>query len=199
MSRNTTDSARSFNIFFLNEYKKLEPGCLSYRNNIIWSQNGTETARISYNISTIFNDSYIQLIYKLRHYGEEEWHSFDYKIPLESVPCHFGGIRWYFRCELSKNGKYCGRRVAILYEAGNYFGCRHCADLTYDSCNTKKSMRGFPWKTLTDEWKADEIYGNLWITHYKGKPTRKYRRCLKLWGTDKRYIQEAEEKLYKEL
>lgn len=198
MSRNTTDSARSFSTFFLNQYKKLETDCCSYHNNIIWSQNDTETARISYNISTMTNNSYIQLIYKLRHYGDEDWKSVDYKVPLESVSCHFGGKRWYFRCELTKNGQYCGRRVAILYQAGDYFGCRHCADLTYDSCLQSKQMRGYPWKILSDSWKADELYDKIKITHYNKKPTRKYRRCLKLWSSDG-YMPNAESQPHKEL
>jgi hypothetical protein len=184
MSRDTTDNARSFSIFFLKRYHKLTPECHFYHNNIIWSRHGEEVARIGYSISTITDDSFIQLSYRVRRWGEEEWRPIDQKIGLERIPCHFGGYRWYFRCGLVKDGNYCGGRVAILYSVGDYFGCRHCADLSYDSCNQSKKMRGFPWKILTDEWKADEIYQNLRVTHYKGKPTRKYRRCLKLWSHD---------------
>jgi hypothetical protein len=184
MAKDTTNNTRSFSIFFLNKYKKLEMGCTSYHNNIVWSRNGEEQARIDYDIKTTEEDSYIHLKYKVRTRGEEEWRSMDYKIPLESVRCHFGGNRWYFRCSLSKSGVYCGRRVAILYSAGDYFGCRHCADLTYDSCLVGQRIREFPRKTLSDAWKADEIYANLKLTHYNGKPTRKYKRCLKLWGSE---------------
>jgi len=184
MSRDTTDNARSLSIFFLNKQKKLVPDCSSFNNNVIWSRNGSEVARIGYNMSTLSDDSYIHLSYKVRRWGEEEWLPIDQKIRLENIPCHFGGKRWYFRCSLSKDGVYCGRRVAILYSAGDYFGCRHCADLSYDSCNQSRKMRGFPWKLLTDEWKADDLYKNVKVRYYKGKPTRKYKRCLDLWGCE---------------
>ena len=44
-----------------------------------------------------------------------------------------GGQRFWFRCPA--NG--CGRMVAKLYLPpwGRYFACRHCYDLTYQSCN----------------------------------------------------------------
>jgi len=198
MSRDTTDNARSFSTFFLNKHNKLTPECRSYHNNIIWSRNCEELARIGYSISTVTGDAFIRLTYKLKRWNEDEWRPIDIKIKLESVPCHFGGERWYFRCGLSRNGVYCGRRVAILYQVGDYFGCRHCADLSYDSCNESKRFRGFPWKLLTNQWKADEIYKTLRITHYKGKTTRKYQKCLDLWGCEVEGTS-AEEQLLKKL
>ena len=197
MSRYTTTDVRSFSTFFLKKYGKLEPECSSYGNNIVWSTNGVETGRIDYDISTVFGDSFIRLSYKTRRYGDD-WQSMDYKVPLESVRCNFGGIRWYFRCPLTRGGIYCGKRVAFLYHVGDYFGCRECADLTYESCNELKRFRGWPWNVLANTWKADSIYEKLRTTHYKGSPTRKYKRCLELWSDDV-YVQEAEEQLYKEL
>ena len=184
MSRNTTDNALSFSTFFLHKYRMLVPECQSFNSNVIWYCNGSETARINYNISTITSNSFIELRYKIKRCNDEEWKPIEQKIQLESVQCHFGGKRWYFRCGLSRNGQYCGRRVAVLYQADNYFGCRHCANLSYESCNESKRMRGFPWKTLSDTWKADEIYKTLKRTHYNRKPTRKYRKCLELWGRE---------------
>ncbi len=37
---------------------------------------------------------------------------------------------------LSWSGRYCGKRVGKIYSApgSRYFGCRHCQDLTYTSC-----------------------------------------------------------------
>lgn len=198
MAKDTTDSVKSFSTFFLNKHKKLESGTATLGNSIIWSRNGKETGRINYDVSITDSDSYVRLKYKLRRWGEEEWRSIDYRIPLEAIPCHFGGKRWYFRCPLTKNGCFCDRRVAFLYEVGDYFGCRHCADLTYESCNESKRMRGWPWKILTDAWKADELMAEVKVKYYNGKPTRKYRQCLKLWKDDLDVIK-AEEQLYKQL
>jgi hypothetical protein len=37
------------------------------------------------------------------------------------------------RCPVYSNGQYCGRRVAVLYAAGDLFACRHCYGLAYAS------------------------------------------------------------------
>ncbi len=182
MSRDTTDNARSFSIFFLNKHKKLVPDCSYFNNDVIWSRDGSEVARISYNISTLSSDSYIYLSYRIRRWGEEDWQPINYKVPLEQIPCHFGGKRWFFRCPLVRKGQKCDRRVAILYNVGDYFGCRKCANLTYESCQESKKFRGFPWKSLSDSFKADDLYKNVKVEYYNGKPTRKYKRCLDLWG-----------------
>lgn len=198
MFRNTTDNARSFSTFFLHKYQMLIPECQSFNNKVIWSRNGSETARINYNISPITSNSFIELLYKIRRRNDEEWRPIEQKIQLESVQCHFGGKRWYFRCGLSRNGQYCGRRVAVLYQTENYFRCRHCADLSYESCNESKRMRGFPWKTLSDTWKADELYETLKRITYLDNPTRKYQRCLRLWDAPKE-VHMAEKHLLEKL
>ena len=52
---------------------------------------------------------------------------------LTSGFCNFGGYRWWFICPLVVNGNVCGRRVGALYLGGEeYFGCRHCYNLTYE-------------------------------------------------------------------
>ncbi len=181
MARDTTSDTRNFNIFSLKKWGKLEPGCVSNAS-IIWYRGEEETSRIGYKISTMDDDSYIELDYRTKWYGEQEWRPIKYKVPLERVKCHFGGVRWYFVCPLFKSGRYCGRRVAVLYKAGDYFGCRHCADLTYDSCNESKRFRGFPFGHLAKALKSDELLEKVGYTHYRGKPTRKYRRYLKAVG-----------------
>lgn len=72
-------------------------------------------------------------------YSVTNWHgekpSQNYRIQLDSTACHFGGVRWWFRCPLSINNRVCNRRCRILYLPSNsdYFGCRECHDLTYES------------------------------------------------------------------
>lgn len=57
-------------------------------------------------------------------------------IPLTTTRPGWGGIRWWFVCPLDVLGRPCARRVAKLYlpPSGRYFGCRHCYELTYTSC-----------------------------------------------------------------
>lgn len=56
-------------------------------------------------------------------------------VPLETTIPPVGGMRWWMRCPLSVNGQVCRRRVRALYlpNGGQYFGCRHCYRLAYQS------------------------------------------------------------------
>jgi hypothetical protein len=57
-------------------------------------------------------------------------------VGLTTTRPRFGGLRWWFVCPLVVNGRPCQRRVGKLYlpPRGRYYGCRHCYDLTYTSC-----------------------------------------------------------------
>ena len=63
---------------------------------------------------------------------------YDYYIELSFTAMQFGGVRWWFHCPLLRKGKECFNRVVKLYRApeSNYFGCRQCQNLTYESCQT---------------------------------------------------------------
>src|SRR5262245_3485964 len=56
-----------------------------------------------------------------------------YSIRLTSSRPQYGGTRWWFVCPLVVRQVPCGRRVRKLYRAGQYFGCRQCYGLTYNS------------------------------------------------------------------
>ena len=58
------------------------------------------------------------------------------RIELERTACRLGGFRYWFVCPVVKDGVYCGNRAAKLYlpPGCQYFGCRECYDLTYESC-----------------------------------------------------------------
>jgi hypothetical protein len=59
-------------------------------------------------------------------------------IPLQGTIPNFGGMRWWFLCPLVKSGATCNRRVNKLFllPRGEYFGCRACLNLTYESAQT---------------------------------------------------------------
>jgi hypothetical protein len=56
-------------------------------------------------------------------------------IIMVSSPQPFGGRRWTFLCPLERDGRACGRRAWTLYlpPGQQFFGCRHCFDLSYMS------------------------------------------------------------------
>lgn len=64
--------------------------------------------------------------------GTAQWKQFEQRVPIIWTNCYFVRRPW-FRCSAQSGGRYCGRRVAILYDAGDLFACRHCCDLTYAS------------------------------------------------------------------
>ena len=49
-----------------------------------------------------------------------------YQVGFETTRCHFGGVRYWFRCP------GCSRRVATLF-GGRYFACSCCHQLGYSS------------------------------------------------------------------
>jgi len=96
---------------------------------------GEETGSIGFRVSVQEWTGEIPFQYTQtqRHNGEKE--SLDYPVSLTATPCRYGGRRRWFVCPLVKNGTYCNRRVLKLYlGGGKYFGCRHCYNLTYRSC-----------------------------------------------------------------
>jgi hypothetical protein len=106
-----------------------------------------------------------------------------YGIPLEKTECNYGSYRYWFTCPLYKNGdnRRCNRRVGVLYMAGDYFGCRHCYELTYSSRNENKHYVHFGLlSTVRLHAKMDKLWLNMKRYYWRGQPTKKYRKYLRL-------------------
>jgi hypothetical protein len=65
--------------------------------------------------------------------GSGGWESIQQRVPINLTACHLGGVRPWFVCSAYCNGRYCGRRAAILYVAGELFACQRCYGLSYAS------------------------------------------------------------------
>jgi hypothetical protein len=94
-----------------------------------WSRNGHPTSNISVDVQ----DDAILLIYRARSSGAQDWKDIRQRVPITWTDCALGGSRAWFVCSVYSNGRFCGRRVAILYAAGDLFACRHCYGLAYAS------------------------------------------------------------------
>ena len=106
-----------------------------------WSwthSSGERTASI--NVST--ERDAVVLTYKTRDSQATEWKSISQRVPITWTDLHFGGRRPWFICSVCSHGQYCGRRVAVLYSLRDYFACRHCYDLAYESQQEPIWMRG---------------------------------------------------------
>ncbi len=177
--KGTLEAAKRVELPWLRKQGCFPQGGGTSNRHIHWSMNGEPTGNISVHLDT-WNAPYsIEFTYRIRPHGEAEWRDMSFKFPLGRLPCRFGGFKWFVRCGLYRGGVYCGRRARVLYQAGHYFGCRHCADLTYDSCNESKFFKYHPIGRI---FKAEEVEEKLKRWFYRGKPTRKYRRYLKLMG-----------------
>jgi hypothetical protein len=175
MSRNTVEGTRRLDLKRLKELGYL-PKNGTVSGGIQWSSGGEITGSINLTVNTE-NVPYLKLDYRTKDYweGEDDWKPRNYSLSLEKIPCHFGGFKWFVICGLSKNGAYCGRRVRVLYSVGGYFGCRTCADLTYEKCNYGGRYKGFI--SIPD---LDELEAKISRRYYAGKPTRKYRKLMKM-------------------
>jgi hypothetical protein len=114
--------------------------------------NGERVARIGYEVNTIERPPWLRLYYTVTPWNGEK-QDYDYRIWLRTTPCTYGGRRWWFTCPLTRNGRACGRRVGKLYfpPGGRYYGCRHCYDLTYESCQ-QSDKRVSAFRKDTDAW-----------------------------------------------
>jgi hypothetical protein len=93
---------------------------------------GQVASTVGYEVNTLDPaDPWIRLHYS-RTWGEAEA---DFRVRLTTTPLPWGGVRWWFICPLTVNGRSCWRRCGKLYlpPGGRYFGCRLCYDLTYKS------------------------------------------------------------------
>lgn len=94
---------------------------------------GDRASSLGYEVDTTNSaNSWVRLFYTITRTRQ----TVNYKISLTTTLPHFGGRRWWFICPLVVKNKYCNRRVGKIHlpPYGRYYGCRHCYDLTYRSC-----------------------------------------------------------------
>lgn len=135
---------------------------------------------VGFTISTL--ECYIRFHYTQTDYYTDEVTNMDYRFSLVTTPCNYGGVRYWFVCGLSRNGRYCGRRVAKLYKppGAKWFGCRHCWDLSYEERQkNRKGKYSVLFRTLDLTFKAEKLSEQIKRWYWRGAPTRKYRRLLK--------------------
>lgn len=169
------DSLKQVSVVFLNKYGYFSSGWKS--GTITWSRNREKTGNISIQSSIDVYEQYIRFIYTQTDNYSGEKTDLDYKIPLTTTPCYFGGKRYWFACPWYASGRYCGRRVGVLYLSGKCFACRHCNNLTYNSRN----LSGFSkiaGQVISEPY-LEELRQQIKRESYAGKMTRKFKRYLK--------------------
>lgn len=122
-----------------------------------WTNSRTEkeTASIGFILEPLASGLIMRLHYSnTGRNGDKE--SLNYPIQLQTTRPYYGGRRWWFTCPLVVKGQPCGRRVGKLYlpPGEKYFGCRHCYDLTYQSCQESDKRLNFYLKNTAAMWEA---------------------------------------------
>lgn len=176
MAKQEAEWSNRLSVNFLKKHGYLESGWRY--GGIKWSygMSGNESS-IGFTVNMGGNEDdniRLQYTHTSRETGEKE--SMDLKVGLATTPCNYGGKRYWFICPLTKNGRYCGRRVGVLFSIGKWFGCRHCGEIAYAA-----QMKGGKWRgssvCLPDIEKAEKEVKRF---YYRGRPTRKYRRVIRL-------------------
>lgn len=181
---NTTEATKSISLPFLKKNGYFD-NCI-FQGKLYWWTRGEPNGNISILVDSRDNaTNHMTLDYTITQRDTGESEDVILKIPLHfSVP-NYGGKRWIAECPLFKNGVYCGNRVRVLFQAGNYFGCRSCAGVIYESQTVPERHRGYPWNVYDLEDKEKSITRK----YHKGKPTKRYQRFLNKW--DKHLSSEA--------
>jgi len=177
--KDEADSLKSISVYFLNQNKYFETN--SHPKVISWSCNGEKTASIATEYEIDEYNNYLRFIYAQTDNNTGEKKDFDYKVKLTTTPCYYGGLRYWFICPLTTNGIPCNKRVGVLYKKGDYFGCRHCYDLTYRSKNENRRFRYNPAFNIIDyDQKIQELETKNKRRFYAGKLTKTSQKIIKL-------------------
>ena len=176
MAKALAEQSHPLSIFWLKKNGYLIPKQFGggVRSGILSLVLGTEST-ISFILATNMQEiagmeDYIKLKYTQtdRLTGEKE--DMDFKVSLTTTPCNYGGVRYWFLCPL------CGNQIGVIYSVGKYFGCRKCGNIAY-----LDQMEGGKFRTgsvsIPDLERAEK---ELKRAYYNGKPTRKYRRVIRL-------------------
>jgi len=158
-SRYTVKEYPSISVNWLKRNNYLKFG--TYSGNKGWTtrQSNRDLGDVGFDVVILEDISLIRFRYAvIDKYSKEI--KFDYTVKLVSTPCNYGGKRWWFLCPLLINNSQicCNRRVGFLYLGAEYFGCRHCHNLTYTSCQESHKYDAMLRKFGLNFEEAKQIY-----------------------------------------
>jgi hypothetical protein len=124
--RTTCESCASIDVREWQRKGRLRPG---QQFSWSWTHGGKAAGSITVRVEC----DAVVLSYRSCSWGSNEWKSIHQRVPISLTACHLGGQRPWFVCSVYSGGRYCGRRVAVLYGASELFACRRCCGLAYAS------------------------------------------------------------------
>lgn len=175
MTRSIAEDTNRLSVFFLKKHGYLPQAESERFGGIKWTRGEWENS-VNFWVVTKNEGGYVELSYTVTNHWTDEKLDIKHKVPLITTPCNYGGKRYWFRCPLIKNGIYCGRRVGVIYSVDNWFGCRYCADIAYQA-----QFEGGRFRVgSVSEPDVNKAYNEVKRKYYMRKPTRKYKRYLRL-------------------
>ncbi len=153
-------------------HSSLRPG---YCGSVYWAIGDRRTNSISYSVIGGQSGQPVAVRLSYTQTGRDgSKNDLDYRVALTSTTTPWGALRWWFICPLRKGGQPCGRRVGALYlpPGARYFGCRHCHDLTYRSCQ--------------EQHQADSLYSHIALMMQGDYPGMTPRMAKELLGRTSR-------------
>ncbi len=136
--------------------------------NASWMRRGKEVGNIGVKVEV----GQLRLSYSWKK-NDGQAESLDYPVELQTTPCHYGGMRYWFTCPAVG----CGKRVAKLYLSEKYFACRHCNQLVYHSQrestyvrairNAEKIRVKLDWQPCILNLPGDKPKGMHWKTYLR--------------------------------
>lgn len=181
MRMDTCEEKRRLTITNLKKWGYLSPG--SRYGGVHWTEGGNETSVGFY--STIDTDmrGSLKMNYWVIPHNEEK-QTIEYVIRITTTQCNYGGVRQWFMCPLSYDGKPCMRRIARLYLSGKHFGCRTCHALAYKSQHRARSGFGGLLDILFGHDEIQKRIDKLRTKYWYGRPTKRHQTLLKRMNTD---------------
>jgi hypothetical protein len=165
MAKLVCESTRALSVFILKKHGFLDGWGTS--GSIRWTSEWYGEQEATLSVSICGAEPHVTIVY-----GDTSC-----TIRLTSTPCNYGGRRFWFVCPLAVDGKLCGRRVAVLYLAGKWFGCRSCYELAYKAQYQPRGRSlGYigQYFHLAQLLEARSVRTRFW----KGRPTKRYARLL---------------------
>ena len=158
------DGLKTVTISFLKSHKYLMLDSFK-GGSINWSSNGEPAGNIEIFVSTVEDNSYLELDYKAN--GTP----INYRVQLVAYHSNLGfGLIWYFVCPAT------GKRCRNLYEIGGNFlhrtACRGLYEKQTQSKRTRNLYKVFG--TLGNDQLYEQLYKKHFKRNYAGKPTRRY-------------------------
>lgn len=134
----------------------------------------TSRGKPSGSMAVLYHPDTLEIVFKFQTSKGDETRDILQRVTLETMPLHFGGVRYWMRCP------NCQKRVRTLHSPStgklndNPFRCRTCWNLSYYSCQESRHLSGKLYELWDTVEKIDKLNEKLRSCHYGSKNYHKY-------------------------